>query len=151
MSDSKDLDIRQDTLRAEAISTYNKAFDCYDKGCDELKAIELANASIYLWRQAGNDQNLAMGFWLLSRIYAHFGHAQLAIDSSKISLTHLAAIDAPADWLVASINEGWARALVASNDPSAIEALDKTRELIAKIADIEDRALIESQFSTISN
>jgi hypothetical protein len=142
---------RNETLRKEAIATYNEAFDSHETGSNEFKAIELAHASIYLWRQVGNDQNLAIGFWLLSRIYAQFGHATLAIEASEISLGHLAAIDSPADWLVASINEGWARALVASKDSRAAVALDETRELIAKIADIEDRELIQAQFSSISN
>jgi ribosomal protein S18 acetylase RimI-like enzyme len=138
-------------IKREAISTYNKAFDLHESGNDDLAAIELANASIHLWRQVGNDQNLAIGYWLASRIYAQFGHSKLAIATSEKSLHHLDQIDKPADWLIASIHEGWARALVSADDPRAKTAIEKTRELIANIADIEDRALIESQFSSISN
>lgn len=142
---------RLEVIRKEAISTYNAAYEEHENGVNEVRAIELANTSLHLWRQVGNDQNLAIGCWLLSRIYAQFGHAQLAIKSAEESLAHLSAIDGPADWLIASIHEGWARALVAANDPRFEAAVEKTREYIEKIADIEDRALIESQFSSISN
>ena len=141
--------LRNEVIRAEAITTYNKAFNLHESGKDELAAIEVANASIHLWRQVGNDHNLAIGYWLASRIYAQFGHSKLAIATSEKSLHHLDQIDKPADWLIASIHEGWARALVSADDSRANAAIEKTRELIANISDAGDRELIESQFSTL--
>jgi hypothetical protein len=151
MTSEFDPSLRHALLRSEAIDSYNAAFEEHEKGTDEMRAIELASASLHLWRQVGNEQNLAIGYWLLSRIYAQFDHPQIAIKASEQSLKHLSAIDAPADWLIASIHEGWARALAAANDPRFEEAVEKAGEYIGKIADIEDRALIEGQFSSISN
>jgi ribosomal protein S18 acetylase RimI-like enzyme len=136
-------------LKNEAIATYNEAFNLHESGSDELAAIESANASIHLWRQVGTDENLAIGYWLASRIYAQFGHSKLAIATSEKSLHHLDQVEKPAEWLIASIHEGWARALVSADDPRAEAAIGKTRELIANISDAGDRELIESQFSTL--
>jgi hypothetical protein len=141
---------RNEIIRKEAIASYNAAYVEHEKGTNELSAIELANTSLHLWRQVGNNQNLAIGYWLLSRIYAQFGHAHLAIETAEESLAHLSAIDEPADWLIASINEGWTRALIAAGDVRADAARAKTRDLIASIADSEDRELIGAQFEEIS-
>jgi tetratricopeptide (TPR) repeat protein len=140
---------REEIIRKEAVATYNKAFDAHEDGSDELAAIELANASIYLWRQVGDNQNLAIGYWLLSRIYAQFSRADLAIKAAEKALDHLAAIESPDDWLIASINECWTRALVEAEDSRAAEAIEKTTQLIKAIADPDDRALIDSQFSDL--
>ena len=61
----------------------------------------------------------------------------------------LARIESPHDWLVASVHEGLARALVVAKDDRADAEITKTAALISKIADSEDRALIEEQFSSI--
>ncbi len=138
-------------IRALAASAYNAAFEAVEAGNDPLTALELAAASLHLWRKVGNDQNLAIGYWLYSRALIDARTFHLALDAAEKSLSHLALIDQPADWLVASMHEGWARALTAAQDPRSSDAIAKARELIANIADTDDRALIESQFSSIAN
>ncbi len=96
-------------IRKEAVATYNDAFDLIESGADVLKAVDLASKSLELWRQVGNDQNMAIGYWAQSRAY------------------------------------------VAAHDSRADEAIKKTAQLVANIADIEDRELIQAQFSSISN
>ncbi len=136
-------------IRTLAASAYNSAFEAVESGKDHLLALELAAASLHLWRRVGDDQNLAIGYWLYSRalIGAHsFG---LAIVAAEKSLHHLSLIDTPADWLIASVNEGWARALYLAGDLRSEDAIARTKELIAEIADPEDRTLIATQFASL--
>jgi tRNA-dihydrouridine synthase len=142
---------RLQVIRNEAITTYNAAMDQLENGASDTSVLELAYASLYLWRQVGDDKNLAIGYWLCSRAHALAGQGSVAVEMAETSLKHLQKIQDPADWLIASINEGWARALVAAADPRALDVLESTRNLIAAISDPEDRALIADQFSTIKS
>ena len=139
----------EDLIRKEAITAYNAAFQAVEKGDQQLKAIELSAASLYLWRQVGNDQNIAIGYWLYSRALAAAGSGDLAVDAANESMKALARIESPHDWLVASVHEGLARALVVAKDDRADAEITKTAALISKIANSEDRALIEEKFSSI--
>ena len=139
-----------DEIRKEAIAAYNEAFDLIESGADVLRAVDLAGKSLELWRQVGNDQNMAIGYWLHSRAFAAAGNGHLAIQAAETSLQHLSNIESPADWLIASLNEGLARAYVTAKDSRAEEAIKKTAELVANIEDIEDRSLIQAQFLDIA-
>ncbi len=143
--------MNNEEIRKEAIATYNEAFDLIESGNDVLKAVDLAGKSLELWRRVGTDQNMAIGYWLQSRAFASAGNGHLAIQAAEIALQHLYNIESPADWLVASLNEGLARAYVAANDTRADAAIAHTAELIGKIEDIEDRELIQAQFSSLRN
>jgi hypothetical protein len=136
-------------IRKEAIAAYNAAFDAVEAGADFLKAIELAAASLYLWRQVGNDQNVAIAYWLYSRALAGAGVGSLAMEAADKSLEHLSKIESPADWLIASLNEGLARAYLAAGDVRADAAIAATAQLIESIEDPEDRALIHGQFVSL--
>lgn len=138
-------------IRKVASALYGQAFDAYEAGDNPLWATELAATSLNLWRQIGTDQNLAIGCWLYSRTLLQGGAVDLALVAIRNSLTHLNAIDEPADWLVASCLEGYARALNAAGVAEAIEALDQAAAAIEAIADPEDRALIASQFADLRN
>jgi peptidyl-tRNA hydrolase len=137
-------------IRREASATYNEAFDLIESGVDVLRAVDLASKSLELWRHVGNDQNMAIGYWLQSRAFAAAGNGHLAIQAAETSMQHLSNIESPADWLIASVNEGLARAYVAANDSRADEAIKKTAQLVANIADDEDREIIAGQFASIS-
>ena len=146
-----ELSTPEKEIRALAASAYNSAFEAVEAGNESLLALELAAASLQLWRKVGNDQNLAIGYWLYSRALIGAQSFHLAIEAAEKSLHHLSLIANPADWLVASLNEGFARALHAARDARAADAIAKTEQLIANIVDIEDRELIQAQFSTISS
>ena len=146
-----ELSTPEKEIRALAASTYNSAFEAVEAGNETLLALELAAASLQLWRKVGNDQNLAIGYWLYSRALIGAQSLHLAIDAAEKSLHHLSLIETPADWLVASVNEGWARALHSAGDARSADAIAKTEQMIANIVDIEDRELIQAQFSTISS
>lgn len=144
-----ELSASEKEFRTWAATAYNEAFDAVESGEEPLRALELAATSLHLWRKVGNNQNLAIGYWLYSRALIGASSLQLAIDASEKSLQHLSAIDSPADWLIASVNEGFARALHAADDPRSTDAIAKTEQLISEISEPEDRAMIAQQFATI--
>lgn len=139
-----DLDIR-----AMAAASYNEAFEAVESQENPAWAVELAATSLNLWRRVGNEQNLSIGCWLYSRALSKAGAHQAAIAVANNMLSHLAAIDDPADWLVASAHEGWARALGGAMDERFEAALKQALASIDAIKELADRQLIRSQISDL--
>ena len=139
-----DLDIR--TLAA---STYNEAYEAVESQENSAWAVELAATSLNLWRRVGNEQNLSIGCWLYSRALSKAGAHQAAIAVANNMLNHLAAIDEPADWLVASAHEGWARALAGAADDRFEAALEQAQASITAIRVEADKLLIQSQIADL--
>jgi hypothetical protein len=138
--------------RKLAASTYNEAFEAVESAAspaDALWALELAATSLSLWRRIGTEQNLAIGLWLYSRALVKAGAADLAVIAAKASLAHTENIDAPADWLVASGLEGYARALIAAKHQDAAQALEAARAAVDAIATAADRELIAGQLADL--
>ena len=139
-----------DDIRSLAGKTYNEAFEAVEAGDNPVWAVELAAASLNLWRRVGTAQNLSIGCWLYSRALAKAGAGQLALDVAKNCLHHLENVEDPADWLTASALEGWARALMAANDERFEHALQEAKRAIAAIADPQARDLIQGQLADIA-
>lgn len=138
-----------DDIKRLAAETYNQAYDAVESGQDAAWAVELAATSLNLWRRVGNEQNLSIGCWLYSRALVLAGAHQAAIKAAKASLNHIENIDDPADWLVASGLEGFARALTAAAHADAAEALKAAKHAVERIADAEDRELIAGQLADL--
>lgn len=139
-----------DDIRSLAGKTYNEAFEAVEAGDNPVWAVELAAASLNLWRRVGTAQNLAIGCWLYSRALAKAGAGHLALDAAKNCLHHLENVEDPADWLTASALEGWARALMAANDERFEHALQEAKRAIAAISDPQARDLIQGQLADIA-
>jgi hypothetical protein len=139
-----DLDIR-----AMASATYNEAYEAVESQENPAWAVELAATSLNLWRRVGNEQNLSIGCWLYSRALSKAGAHEAAIAVANNMLSHLAAIDEPADWLVASAHEGWARALGGAMDERFAVALEQAKASIAAIQAEAHRQLIQSQIADL--
>ena len=140
---------RNDIIRKAAASAYNDAFEVIEKGDNPLKGLELAAASLHLWREVGSTQNLAIGYWLYSRALIGADSFDLAIEAAEKSLEHTSKVSEAPDWLIASSFEGYARALKSAGDIRSSAAIAKAAELIDLIADSEDRALIAGQFADL--
>ena len=138
-----------DDVKRLAAETYNQAFEAVEAGQDPAWAVELAATSLNLWRRVGTEQNLSIGCWLYSRALVLAGANEAAIKAARASLNHLENIDSPADWLVASALEGYARALVAAAHADATEALQNAKDAVARIADAQDRTLIAGQLADL--
>ena len=138
-----------DEIRAMAAKAYNDAFEAVESGENLAWSVELSATSLNLWRRVGNEQNLAIGCWLYSRALAKAGAGALSLDVARNCLTHVDAIDEPADWLKASALEGYARALLAAADERFEQALAEAQSAVADIADEGDRELIAGQLADL--
>lgn len=136
-------------LRVEAVRCYNLAFEVWEAGEDKANAIELAATSLQLYRQFGTRKNLAIGSWLYSRTLIAAGALDAGLDMAQQAMEHTEAVTDPADWLVASAQEGLARALKANNSPDAPAAIAEAQRLVAAIADPDDRHLIAGQLADL--
>ena len=146
MSDS------EQTRRRLAISAYNNASDILDRSElseeDAYRALCEALASRALWEPIGNAMNLLIGDWQVARALTVNGMAGDAVTLIESAIAR-AIENAVDDWLIASLYEGYSRALLNANDDRYSDVYTVTVQLIAGISDLEDRSIIESQFADL--
>jgi len=110
----------------------------------------LALASLWHWTQRPDckPHNLAVGNYLLSRVYAMLGDAgNASLHATKCLL--LSEGDEP--FYLGSAHEAAARAaLLGGNDESAATHMAEARRLLALVTDAEDRAQLEEDLSSIA-
>jgi hypothetical protein len=116
---------------------------------DEL--IHSAHASRHHWAAVGTPANLARGEWQLSRIYSSLGRAEPALHHAKRCLAYCEANpDALEDWDLPFAHEALARAYrVAGNEAEARRHAVLAGELGERIADAEERELLEADLATL--
>jgi len=141
-------------LRALAVEAYNAAYDVVESG-EHARAIELAAAALFLWRRVPTctEKNLAIGSWLYARALSKAGVGDVAVAVAEQALNHMKRIQDPSPpplWLIASMHEGWARALVAAGDEQrASVALEEASQAIEAITDEKNKAIISEQFADL--
>lgn len=136
-------------IRQLATSTYNRAFQEVEAWSNPAHALELAATSLNLWRKVGTSKNVAIGCWLYSRALAKSGAGMLALAAIKDALQNLQDMDAPEDWLTASMLEGYARALKAAGSPEFQGGLQTALRAIDAIEDPADRELLAGQIADL--
>lgn len=139
-------------IRQLAATTYNEAYEAVAEAkspSEALWALELAAASLNLWRRVGTEQNLAIGLWLYSRALVKAGAPSAAVQAAKASLKHVENVENAPDWLIASGLEGYARALVAAQHDDAVKAIQLANEAVAAIVSDDDRELIAGQLADL--
>ena len=113
---------------------------------DEL--IHAAHASRYHWSLAGTAKNLVRGEWEVSRVYSVLGRSEPALWHARRCLELAEAADDLEDWDLPFAHEALARASLVAGDTGAAAAhAAKARELGARIADPEDRELLEHELA----
>lgn len=120
---------------------------------DEM--IAATHASAWHWSKAGGTlANAARSQWQIARVYATLGRGEPAVAHARrcLELAEAATEAGVADdWDVPSALESLARAHSVAGDREAARAtLARARDAAAKIADPEDRQLIESDLATIT-
>ncbi len=120
---------------------------------DEM--IAATHASAWHWSKAGGTlANAARGQWQIARVYATLGRGEPAVAHATrcLELAEAATKAGVADdWDVPSALESLARAQSVAGDRAAAAAtLERARASAAKIADPEDRQLIESDLASIT-
>ena len=118
---------------------------------DDDAMIHGAHASAYLWRDIGTAANRARGEWQCSRVYAILGRTEPALEHARRCLEiveespgEMEEFDLPAAY------EALARAhWVAGDLDESRRYAELGREATAKIADEDDRKIMEADFATI--
>jgi hypothetical protein len=134
-------------------ATYNRCWKLLEAlrrtSEQDRELLTCAFTSRYHWNQVGGAEQLVMSDWMVSRAAAAIGEGSIAVDYARRAVDGARAPGTP-DWLVASAAEGMARACDAAGDEAQREQWYRQAvELTAKIADAEDRELIEGQLSEV--
>lgn len=124
--------------------------DMPERSCeDSEKMLSLAHASLAHWqnREDATPENLSIGYWQISRVYAVLGFAELAHHYGILSLT---AAENEAPFIRAYAHEAIARAAkVGGDEETQIEHLSKARDLLEEIVGGEERALLEPDLADL--
>jgi hypothetical protein len=143
-----------DEHRALAGGYFNSAWDLIETPNrtpeQDRDLLTLAFASRQHWIEAeGSAENLAVADWQIAHAASLLGLSDLALAFARAAVERAEANDVPT-WMKASAHEGLARAhATAGESDSFTYEVELARALLEKVADPEDRALIESQLAAI--
>jgi len=168
LSQGKDSLVTDATATADALDAdshrrlgtdlYNHTWTLLETADRTLEQVDemilSAHASAYHWSKAGGTlANAARGQWQIARVYSTLGRGEPARwhAERRLALAEAAAAAGVADdWDVPAALEGLARAQAVAGDAAASRATAaRARAAVARIADPEDRALIEQDLETV--
>jgi DNA-binding transcriptional MerR regulator len=138
------------------IDLFNKTWTLLEKDLrtseEDDEMLHCAHASAYHWLQVGTQANRARSEWQCSRVYAALGRAEPALAHARRCLELVeAAPEQMEEFDLPAAYEALARAHVVAGDLSEAR---RYRELglgeTAKIADEDDRRIIETDFASLS-
>lgn len=129
--------------------TLMKKADRTPEETDEL--LHCAHASAYHWLLVGTAANRARSEWQCSRVYAVLGRAEPALHHAQRCLELCeASPEQLEDWDLPFAYEALARARAVAGERAESERyLAKAREVGARIADQEERELLEADLATV--
>jgi len=108
--------------RALAVDLFNRAWDLLEgprSPADDRVMLASALASRLHWTGIGNDENYAAGDWLVAHVASHLGYCDVALDFAASAYETAQAAEPPVpSWLLASTQEGLARAHACAGDTS---------------------------------
>ena len=141
--------------RQLAADCFNAAWALIEKPdrtpADDDEMVHCAHAAAYHWHNVGTAANRARGEWQCSRVYAILGRAEPALDHARRCLEIVEASPAEMEEFdLPAAYEALARAhWVAGDLDESRRYAELGREATAKIADEDDRKIIEADFATI--
>lgn len=149
-------EIDQATRRALAVGLYNRCWELLELSDrtpeQDAELIHAAHASRHHWGEvADSPARIWRGEWLCSRVYAVLGRPEPALWHARRALGLLDADPAAAEaWDRPAVLEALARASFAAGDAAAGAAWKaRAAELVASIADAEDREVIEQDLAAL--
>ena len=114
--------------------------------------VHAAHASRWHWgqvRQGAGPQQLAVGEWQCSRVYAVLGRAEPAMHHARSSLA-ICEESGIGDWVLAAAYEALARASGVAGDREGFGIwLERARSATAAIANPQDRGVIEQDLAAL--
>jgi len=152
MSDKPDFDMAT-VHRYFSATCFNKTWEFIDNlnrtPEEDRMMLQTSMASLWHWTQCedAKPQNLSVGNWQVSRVFALLGQADNARKYAEVSLK-LAEGEPP--FYVAFAYEALARAeMVAGNKAKMQEYLDKALVLAEKVEDEEDKQVLLGDLGSI--
>ncbi len=152
MSDKLDFDLAV-VHRYFSAACFNKTWEFIDNPHrspnEELVMLQTAMTSLWHWsqREDSTPQNLSVGNWQVSRVYALLGQADNARKYAEVSLK---LADGCEPFYIAFAYEAFARAeMVAGNKAQMQEYLDKAFTLSEKVEDEEDKQVLMGDLGSI--
>jgi DNA-binding transcriptional MerR regulator len=117
---------------------------------DDDRMIHAAHASRFHWGNVGTPENLAIGEWQISRVYAVLGRAEPSLHHANRSL-QFCLDHGVGDFALAYAYEALARASLVAGDRTEAACFTKlAREAGQQIAEDEDRELLTQDLEAIS-
>lgn len=119
----------------------------------EAELIHAVHASAYHWTQVGEGPRLARAEWQCSWVYSELERPEPALfHAHRCEAVCRQYADELEDFDLPAMHEAFARAqLVAGNREEALHRLQLANDLCAKIADPEDREIIQAQIDSIAH
>ena len=138
--------------RTLAATTYNRCWAILDaQDTSEAARREIlmcAFTSKWHWLHAGGPEQWVISDWMIGRAAGHAGELDMALQYAQLAFD--GATDALPDWLRASAAEGLARVYALRGDVvDRDQWLVRAADLVARIADPEDRHIIAEQLATV--
>jgi DNA-binding transcriptional MerR regulator len=141
------------TRRALAVGLFNHVWTLLERPDrttahdDEL--VHAAHASRYHWGEVGEPENLAIGEWQCSRVYATLGRGEPALHHARRCL-EITREHQLGGWKLASAYEAMARASAVAGDRSAAgEWKSKAQRALDDIIEQDDREIVEQDIATL--
>ena len=141
--------------RRLGVDLFNKAWTLMEKAgrteAEDDELVHCAHASAYHWLHVGTPANRARSEWQCSRMYTVLGRAEPALHHARRCLELCESNpDALEDWDLPFAHEALARAYgIAGDDEEASRHAELARELGGRIADPEERQLLEADLATL--
>jgi len=152
MPDKPDFDL-QVTHRYFSGNCFNKTWEFIDNPNrtdeDNLSMLQTAMASLWHWtqREDAKSQNLSVGNWQVSRVFALMGQADNARKYAEVSLKYSEGCE---PFYIGFAYEALARAeMAARNQEKMNEYLKKAHELAKKVEDPEDKEVLMGDLNSI--
>jgi DNA-binding transcriptional MerR regulator len=145
-----------ETHRQLGADYFNKTWTLMEKPDrtreDDDEMLHCTHASAYHWLQVGTPANRSRSEWQCSRVYTILSRVEPALHHARRCLEIVEANPSEMeDWDLPTAYEAMARAHMIAGE---VEATRRYAELgqaaMAKIADEDDRAVLEADFATIS-
>src|SRR4051794_18287297 len=142
--------------RTLGVDLFNKTWTLMEKQPrtpeEDDEMIHCAHASAYHWQQVGTRANRSRSEWQCSRAHVLLGQTAQALYHARRCLALVEGDEdgSMEDWDLPAAYEAMARAhLAAGDDAEARRYAELGREATARIADDDDRKVIEADFATI--
>ncbi len=139
--------------RQHAVDLFNETWSLLDTADrapeQDERMIHAAHASRLHWEAAGTAENVAIGDWLCSRVYAVLGRAEPSMYHARWCLSRAETEPLP-DWVRAEGHEAMARAHALQGDlDEARRHAEQARAICDSIDDADDREVVLGDLATL--